>query len=314
MYPGQGSQFVGMCREVHDNFAVARAVFEEVDDTLGRRLSEIIFEGPEEVLTDTCNAQLALFTVSMAVTRAIEYVLGRSLSDIASYVAGHSVGEYSAMCAAGVIGLHTAVRLLDVRSRAMGHAAAMSGGGMSALIGGSIADVESVVNAAAALGVCEIANDNCEGQVVVSGESSALEALPALVEGTAIRRVIGLKVSGPFHSSLMGHAYEVLKEHVGDVGLGSPNVGVVYNVSAAEHDDLNSVKDLIALQVVKRVRWRESMEYLLGRGCMEFVEVGPGEVLTRLLRRVSRSVSGVSVCSMESIDALPKFVKAREFC
>ena len=314
MFPGQGSQFVGMCREVHDNFAVSRAVFEEVDEILGRRLSEIIFEGPEEVLTDTCNAQLALLTVSMAIVRAVEYVFGRPLSDIANYVAGHSVGEYSAMCAAGVVDLHTAVKLLDVRSRAMGHAAALRGGGMTALIGGSIADVESIVRAASEFGVCEIANDNCDGQVVVSGESRALEALPGLVEGTAIRRVIGLRVSGPFHSSLMHYAFEVLKDYVQDVGLKSQRVGVVYNVSAAEHEDLDAVKELIALQVVKRVRWRESMEYLLGRGCMEFVEVGPGEVLTGLLRRTSKSVSGVGVCSVESIDALPGFVKTREFC
>ncbi|SBO31178.1 ACP S-malonyltransferase [Anaplasma phagocytophilum] len=314
MFPGQGSQFVGMGKEVYENFAIAREVFHEVDETLGRNLSDIIFNGPEEVLTSTCNAQLALMTVSIAVVRAVEHVVGMPLDRYARYVIGHSVGEYAALCAAGVINLPTAVKLLDVRSRAMGKASEMCQGGMSALIGGCVEDVEAVVQAASKFGVCEIANDNCNGQIVVSGTNEALEALPELVVGTAIRRVIRLRVSGPFHSSLMHPAYEELRDFVSTLELKAPKIGIVYNVSASEHEDCDVIKDLMARQVVSRVRWRESIEYLLGHGCSEFVEAGPGEVLTGLLRRIDRTVRCVSVCAVDAMRELSQYAEVREFC
>ncbi|WP_410519526.1 ACP S-malonyltransferase [Candidatus Anaplasma sp. TIGMIC] len=314
MFPGQGSQFVGMGREVHDNFASARRVFEEVDEALGRSLSSIIFEGPDDVLTSTSNAQLALMTVSMAVVRAAEYVLGVPLHKIAKYVVGHSVGEYSALCAAGAIDISTTARILDVRSRAMARASELCQGGMAALIGGSMDDVVSVVQGASKRGICEIANDNCVGQTVVSGESKALSVLPELVQGTAIKRIIHLRVSGPFHSSLMKPAYEELRDFISTQDFKLPEISVVYNVSAGECGDCDAIKDLMSQQVVSRVRWRESVEYLVKRGCTRFVEAGPGEVLTGLLRRIDGSVRGMNICGANSVDALEKFVETREFC
>ena len=314
MFPGQGSQFVGMGKEVYESFSKSRDVFNEVDEVLGRPLSRIIFEGPEEVLTATDNAQLALMTVSIAVVRAVEHVFGMPLDKIAKYVVGHSVGEYTAMCAAGIMELSTTVRLLDIRSKAMSEASKKYPGGMSALVGGSMSDVEDVVRRVSEVGRCEIANDNCAGQVVVSGEERALESLPRFCKNTAIKRVVRLRVSGPFHSSLMGSVYDELKGSVSMLDLNPPRLGVIYNVSASEHEDRSEIKDLIARQVVSKVRWRESIEYLIARGCSEFIEAGPGEVLTGLLRRIDGTVRGINVCVAGSVNELPQLIGTREFC
>ncbi|MCU7611755.1 ACP S-malonyltransferase [Anaplasma capra] len=304
MFPGQGSQFVGMGREVYYSSVAARSVFHEVDEILGRHLSRIIFQGPEEALTSTCNAQLALMTVSIALVRALEENLGGCITDVVEYVAGHSVGEYAALHVAGVLGLPSVAKLLDVRGKAMRRAESLCcGGGMAALIGGDLSDVESVVERASVYGVCEIANDNCVGQVVVSGVEDALQQLPKLIEGTDIRKVVRLRVSGPFHSSLMRLACDEISGFVEQLEMHEPKVGVVFNVSASASYDCGAIKDLIVRQVVGRVRWRESIEYLVKRGCVKFVEVGPGQVLTGLLKRIDRSVSGFNVDSMESIRA-----------
>ncbi|WP_010269345.1 ACP S-malonyltransferase [Anaplasma marginale] len=303
MFPGQGSQFVGMGREVYDSSPAARRVFHEVDETLGRHLSRIIFQGPEEALTSTCNAQLALMTVSVALVRALEENLGGPITDAVKYVLGHSVGEYTALHVSKVIGLPSVARLLDVRGKAMHRASSLCCGGMAALIGGSLSEVEAVAARASEYGICEVANDNCTGQVVVSGTESALQQLPKLIEGTGIKKVIRLRVSGPFHSSLMRLACNEIGDFVDQLEMNPPEVEMVFNVSASTHSDCNAIRNLMVRQVVSRVRWRESIEYLIGCGCSEFIEVGPGQVLVGLLKRIDNSVRGFGVDSMESVRA-----------
>ncbi|MGN7618719.1 MAG: ACP S-malonyltransferase [Ehrlichia sp.] len=310
MFPGQGSQFISMGKNVYDNFAVARYIFHEVDDILNKKLSKIIFEGSIENLTSTDNAQLALMVVSIATLRAIEYVLGKPihLFDEVKYMAGHSVGECVALCASGALTLYEVTQLLLVRSQAMYDAVPLGYGGMSALIGGNLEDVKEVVKMAQEYGVCEIANDNCEGQVVVSGVNAALEQLPDLIKNTGIKKVIKLQVSGPFHSSLMSSAREKLQQFIeGIENMRMPLVKVVSNVSAREYADCFTIKNLIAKQVVSRVRWRESVLYMKEQGCTHFVEIGGGTTLAGLVKRISPDVSAVSVNTAYCIDAITRY-------
>ena len=307
MFPGQGSQFVSMGKDVYDNFAVARYVFHEVDDILNKKLSKIMFEGSIENLTSTDNAQLALMVTSIATLRAIEYVLGKPihLFDKVKYMAGHSVGECVALCASGALTLYEVTQLLLVRSQAMYDAVPLGYGGMSALIGGSLKDVENVVKMAQEYGVCEIANDNCDGQVVVSGVKAALEQLPDLIKDTGIKKVIKLQVSGPFHSSLMNSACGKLQEFIERIeDMKMPLVKVVSNVSATEYTDCLMIKDLIAKQLVNRVRWRESILYVIKQGCTCFIEVGAGTTLSGLVKRINPNVSAVSVNTASCIDSI----------
>lgn len=310
MFPGQGSQFISMGKNIYDNFAVARYVFHEVDDILNKKLSKIIFEGSIENLTSTDNAQLALMVTSIATLRAIEYVLGKPihLFDEVKYMAGHSVGECVALCASGALTLHEVTQLLLVRSQAMYDAVPLGYGGMSALIGGNLEDVEKVVKMAQEYGVCEIANDNCEGQVVVSGVNTALEQLPDLIKSTGIKKVIKLQVSGPFHSSLMDSAREKLQQFIeGIENMKMPLVKVVSNVSAREYTDCLTIKNLIAKQIVSRVRWRESILYMMKQGCTRFIEVGAGTTLSGLVKRISSDVSAISVNTAYCIDSITRY-------
>ena len=307
MFPGQGSQFISMGKNIYDNFAVARYVFHEVDDILNKKLSKIMFEGSIENLTSTDNAQLALMVTSIATLRAIEYVLGRPihLFNKIKYMAGHSVGECVALCASGALTLYEVTQLLLVRSQAMYDAVPLGYGGMSALIGGDLEEVEKVVKMAQEYGVCEIANDNCDGQVVVSGVKSALEQLPDLIKDTGIKKVIKLQVSGPFHSSLMVSACEKLKEFIeGIEDMKMPLIKVVSNVSAREYSDCLTIKDLISKQLVSRVRWRESVLYMIKQGCTHFIEVGAGTTLSGLVKRISSDVTAFSVNTVECIDTI----------
>ncbi|KJV69204.1 ACP S-malonyltransferase [Candidatus Neoehrlichia procyonis] len=306
VFPGQGSQFVGMGKEIYNNFIAARDVFHEVDEILGRSLSNIIFEGPAEELTSTENAQLALMTVSMAILRALESNLGKRLylSDKVKYMAGHSVGEYTALCASGAISLPFTVQLLKVRSKAMHEAVACGYGGMVALIGGSIDEVESVVRAAKTYGICEIANDNCNGQVVVSGVNNALDSLGQLIKGTNIKKVIKLQVSGPFHSSLMYSAYKEVSNFIDCIDINMPTINVVSNVSASEYVNCSMIKDLLARQIVSKVRWRESVMYMIKRGYSHFIEVGAGNVLSNLIKRIDNTVYSVSINTTKCIDTI----------
>ena len=301
-FPGQGSQVVGMGKELADNFAEARAVFEEVDEALGQKLSDIIWNGPEETLTLTANAQPALMAVSVAVMRVLE-AKGLSLADRISYVAGHSLGEYSALCAAGTFSLSDTARLLRIRGNAMQAAVPAGEGAMAAIIGLEHSDVEAICAEAAADGVCQIANDNGGGQLVISGAKAPVEKAAALATEKGAKRAIMLPVSAPFHSALMAPAAQAMRDALAGVGKHNPVVPVVANVRAAPVSDANEIADLLVEQVTGQVRWRETVEWFAANDVTTLYEIGSGKVLTGLARRIDKSVTGISLNMPADIDA-----------
>ncbi|MFC0245145.1 ACP S-malonyltransferase [Falsochrobactrum ovis] len=301
-FPGQGSQAVGMGKALAEEFVEARAVFEEVDAALGEKLSQTMFEGPEDVLTLTANAQPALMAVSIAILRVME-ARGFSLKDNVSYVAGHSLGEYSALCAAGTFSLADTARLLRIRGNAMQKAVPVGEGAMAAIIGLEHSDVEAICTEAKASGPVQIANDNGGGQLVISGGKAAVELAAKLASEKGAKRAIMLPVSAPFHSSLMAPAAEAMREALAKVEKHNPVVPLIANVRAAPVTDANEIADLLVEQVTGQVRWRETVEWFAANGVTTLYEVGSGKVLTGLARRISKEVSGVTVGSAEEIAA-----------
>lgn len=286
VFPGQGAQAVGMGRGLADAFPAARAVFEEVDAALGEPLSTLIFEGPAERLTLTANAQPALMATSLAAVRALEEASGRGLSAIVRYVAGHSLGEYAALAAAGAMGIGDAARLLRLRGQAMQEAVAPGQGAMAAILGLDVPAVEAVAaEAAAGGGVCELANDNGDGQQVVSGHRAAVERAVALAKEKGAKRSLLLQVSAPFHCALMAPAAERLAAVIAATPFAKPAVPVIANVTAEPEDEPEHIKGLLVRQVTARVRWRESMATMARLGVGEVIELGAGKVLTGLARR-----------------------------
>ncbi|MFS2150022.1 ACP S-malonyltransferase [Rhizobium sp. Rhizsp42] len=301
-FPGQGSQAVGMGKDLAENFAEARAVFEEVDDALGEKLSETMFNGPEETLTLTANAQPALMAVSMAVIRVLE-AKGVDLKAKVSYVAGHSLGEYSALCAAGMFSIADTARLLRIRGNAMQAAVPVGVGAMAAIIGLEHADVIAVCEEASALGACQIANDNGGGQIVISGEKAPVEKAAAIATEKGAKRAILLPVSAPFHSALMAPAADAMREALAGVAKSNPVVPVIANVRAAPVTDAEEIAKLLVEQVTGQVRWRETVEWFAANGVTTLYELGAGKVLTGLARRIDKNVTGISVNSPADIDA-----------
>ena len=301
-FPGQGSQAVGMGKDLADNFAEARAVFAEVDDALGEKLSETMFNGPEETLTLTANAQPALMAVSMAVIRVLE-AKGVDLKAKVSYVAGHSLGEYSALCAAGMFSIADTARLLRIRGNAMQAAVPVGVGAMAAIIGLEHADVIAVCEEASALGACQIANDNGGGQIVISGEKAPVEKAAAIATEKGAKRAILLPVSAPFHSALMAPAADAMREALAGVAKSNPVVPVIANVRAAPVTDADEIAKLLVEQVTGQVRWRETVEWFAANGVTTLYELGAGKVLTGLARRIDKNVTGISVNSPADIDA-----------
>lgn len=301
-FPGQGSQAVGMGKDLAENFAEARAVFAEVDDALGEKLSETMFNGPEEKLTLTANAQPALMAVSMAVIRVLE-AKGVDLKAKVSYVAGHSLGEYSALCAAGTFSIADTARLLRIRGNAMQAAVPVGVGAMAAIIGLEHADVIAVCEEASALGACQIANDNGGGQIVISGEKAPVEKAAALATEKGAKRAILLPVSAPFHSALMAPAADAMREALAGVAKSSPVVPVIANVRAAPVTDAEEIAKLLVEQVTGQVRWRETVEWFAANGVTTLYELGAGKVLTGLARRIDKNVTGISVNTPADIDA-----------
>ena len=309
IFPGQGSQKVGMGKELAENFASARAVFEEVDDALGRPLSKIIFEGPDEELTLTENAQPALMAVSMAVVRVLENDFGVKIADHARYLAGHSLGEYSALCAAGAFTLDRTAKLLQTRGRAMQGAVPVGEGGMAAILGLDLGEVEAVAKKAAGGEVCEVANDNAPGQVVVSGHIGAVERACIIARDAGAKRTVMLPVSAPFHCSLMQKAAEAMAWALGEASEMPASVPVVANVTAAPESTPAEIVDNLVRQVTGRVRWRESMAFMAGEGVDFFVELGAGRVLTGLVKRNAPNAEGMAVGTPADIEKLAERLK-----
>ncbi|QIT36142.1 ACP S-malonyltransferase [Wolbachia endosymbiont of Brugia pahangi] len=304
-FPGQGSQFVGMGRDLYSQFSVAKQVFDEVDSILGRKLSHLIFNGPVEELTITENAQPAITAVSIATLRVMEHVFGKSLfsdHDV-KYVCGHSVGEYTALCAAGALTLESTVKLLKARSEAMHKASLKCKGGMVALLGAEISEVEDILESAQIDEIYGIANDNGGGQVVVSGTAEALEILPGLFKNSSVRKLIKLQVSGPFHSSLMRPADEKILEFLESIDITHPSIPFVSNVTAKEESNPETIKILLAKQIVSRVKWREMVLHMASSGINEFVEIGPNKVLSNLVKRIDQSISTKNIDSISDIDS-----------
>ncbi len=301
-FPGQGSQAVGMGRDLADAFPEARDVFQEVDDALSQKLSKVMWEGPEDELTLTANAQPALMAVSIAAMRVMEKG-GLSLKDRVSYVAGHSLGEYSALCAAGTFSLADTARLLRIRGNAMQAAVPVGEGAMAAIIGLEAADVEAVCSAAGKEGVCQIANDNGGEQLVISGARSAVEEAAKLASEKGAKRAIMLPVSAPFHSALMQPAAEAMREALADVRKHAPAVPVVANVTVSPLSDPEEIAERLVEQVTGRVRWRETVGWFGENGVETLYEIGSGKVLSGLARRINRDLAAVPVNTPTDIEA-----------
>ena len=308
IFPGQGSQQVGMGRDLAEAFPVARHLFEEVDDALGQHLGRLMFQGPDEELVLTENAQPALMAVSMAVVLVLREEGGLDLGKSCSFVAGHSLGEYSALAAAGALELADAARLLKVRGRAMQDAVPVGKGAMAALIGLNFDDVESIASDAADGEVCMPANDNAPGQIVISGNKAAVNRALELAAERGCRRNVVLPVSAPFHCSLMKPAAEVMETALADVPLSPPLVPLVANVTAESVNDPSLIRQLLVEQVTSMVRWRESVLYMKEQKVTELVELGAGKVLSGLARRIDRDLSARSVQSPDDIEAVLKYL------
>lgn len=308
VFPGQGSQTVGMGRELFEAFAPAREVFEEVNDALGQKLSQLMFEGPESDLTLTENAQPAIMAVSLAVLRVLEKEGGFVLANEARYVAGHSLGEYSALCAAGAITLSDTARLLKLRGRAMQQAVPVGVGAMAALLGLNFEQAREVASEAAQGQVCTAANDNADGQVVVSGHAEAVERAIAISSAKGAKRAVKLPVSAPFHCPLMQSAAEAMQKALATTQIKIPSVPLIANVSAAATAEVETIRRQLVEQVCGTVRWRESVLAMKALGVGELVECGAGKVLAGLAKRIDKELTAQTLGTPAEIEA---FLKTR---
>jgi [acyl-carrier-protein] S-malonyltransferase len=301
VFPGQGSQTVGMGKALADAFAPARLIFEEVDAALGERLSDTIWSGPADALVLTENAQPALMAVSLAVMRVLEAEAGLDLARDAAYVAGHSLGEYSALAAAGALSIADAARLLRTRGLAMQKAVPVGAGAMAALVGVEFALAQAVAAEASSIGVCAAANDNGGGQVVLSGEKGAVEHAVEIAKAHGVRRAMMLHVSAPFHCSLMRPAADAMAEALANVTVKKPRVPLVANVRAAPISEPADIVQSLIDQVTGTVRWRESIQFMTQHGVGRFYEIGAGRVLAGLIKRVAEAAETSSIGTPDEV-------------
>ena len=304
IFPGQGSQAVGMGKALYDNFAAARAVFQEVDEALKESLSKTIFEGPAESLTLTHVTQPALMTVSIAVVRVIESETKKSLAELCDFVAGHSLGEYSALVAAGSLPLGDAARLLRARGEAMQAAVAPGVGAMAAIFPVEMAIASEIAKKASnASEFCDLANDNGGGQMVVSGHAAAIDRAIADATARGIKRAVKLAVSAPFHCRLMAPAAAAMESRLQEAPFSTPEIPVVTNVTAYAVTDVVQIRKLLVEQIASMVRWRESVEYLATAGVTQAIELGAGKVLSGLVKRINPDINSSSIGTPDEINS-----------
>ena len=301
LFPGQGAQAIGMGKDLAENFLVSKNVFEEVNDALGQDLSGLIWNGDIETLTLTENAQPALMATSIAAIKALE-AEGIKF-DQASYIAGHSLGEYSALCAAGSLSLTDTAKLLRIRGKAMQDAVPFGLGAMAAILGLDFETVSQITNLSSDDQICQAANDNDPGQVVISGHKNAVDQTIELAKDAGAKRAVLLPVSAPFHCSLMQPAADIMAKALNDIKLEDPIVPLVANVRANEQNNGDMIKDLLIEQVTGSVRWRESIDFMSSKGVSEVFEIGAGKALSGMVRRINREISVNQVFDTSSVHA-----------
>lgn len=306
IFPGQGAQFIGMGRELADAFPAAKSVFEAVDEALSQDLSGLMWSGNIDELTLTANTQPALMAVSVAASRALEAEFGIAPKD-AKFVAGHSLGEYSALAAARATSVEDTAKLLRVRGNAMQEAVAPGEGAMAALLGASLEQAQAACDGAG--GVCEIANDNAPGQLVLSGEKAAIDAACAYAKENGVKKAVPLTVSAPFHCSLMQPAADTMAEALADANIASPETTLVANVSASAVTDPETIRSNLVDQVTGRVRWTESVQYMVANGVGCTGEAGAGKVLTVMQRRIEKGLKGFTLGTPEQLEAFAAEIK-----
>jgi len=302
LFPGQGSQSVGMVKDLYENFTYVKDLFEQADDALKLSISKIIFNGPNEILNDTENTQPAIFLVSYAIFQVIKKETSFDI-DKAEFFAGHSLGEYSALACSGVINFVETIKLLKIRGKAMQNAVPKNEGGMVAVIGEEIIKIEKIIENNKSKFNCFLANDNSNGQVVLSGKISDLEKLISELKSLNIKNV-KLPVSAPFHCILMNPATNIMQEEITNIKFSIPNNKIVSNVTAEPSKDPNIIKKLLIEQIEKPVRWRESVINMMKAGNQKFIEIGPGKVLSGLVKRIDRNVKLIQVNNISDLNNL----------
>ena len=307
IFPGQGSQYVGMGQDLHQKFSLVREIFEKVDNKLNYSLSNIILNGPELDLRSTKNTQPAIMTIGVCIFEVLKKEFNLDLNK-AEFFAGHSLGEYTALVCSGALKIENAAYLLSERGKAMQDSSPKDSGAMTAVIGMTITEIDKEIKLLKGEGVCEIANDNCYGQIVVSGTKSKIDNLNFNLKNKKKRSIV-LPVSAPFHSSLMEPASKKMKDKIQNTNFLLPNPSIISNVTAKEENNVDKIKLLLVEQITSRVRWRESVEYMIQNGIKEFIEIGPGKILSGLIKKINKEVE---IKSISTLDDIIKYYKKND--